>query len=304
MISTKAFIGFRPIARKRICNQAGLSPLLTLLTKQPAKAGQTGPDTAKSACLSALAIISVAMSGFSVPRPAAAKSRAMPRTPRQSGRLGVMPISITGSALKPNAASASSADVPISAVSGNSIMPSWSSDRPSSAAEHIIPLLSTPRILALPSTMPLDGITAPCCANIPFKPARALGAPHTNVCSPAPLRTVQTCKRSASGCGAAAMISATSKPAKAAAGSCKSSTSSPTSVNVSTMRSSGASVCKWSVSHDRVNFIRPPPIVRPFAGWTGRRSAPAHQAAKSRNVSASANQRQKRRVNPACHISA
>ena len=39
----------------------------------------------------------VVSSGFSVPTPAAARSRAMPRTPRQSARFGVTLMSMTGS---------------------------------------------------------------------------------------------------------------------------------------------------------------------------------------------------------------
>ena len=45
------------------------------------------------------------VSFFSLPRPAAARSRAMPRTPRQSGRFGVTAISITASS-RPSAAAA------------------------------------------------------------------------------------------------------------------------------------------------------------------------------------------------------
>ena len=182
---------------------------------------------------------------------AAAKSRAMPRTPKQSGRLGVMPISIIGS-FNPNA---SAAGVPIFGASASSIMPSWSSDRPSSAPEHIMPRLSTPRIFALPSTMPLAGITAPSCAKMPIRPARALGAPHTSFCSPAPLFTVQICKRSASGCGSVARISATSKLAKVSDGSLSASTSSPIRVNLSTISASEAVLSRWACSQERVNFI-------------------------------------------------
>ena len=53
-------------------------------------------------------------------RPAAARSRAMPRTPRQSGRLGVTLISITGSS-RP---SASAAGRPVFVSAGRSMMPS------------------------------------------------------------------------------------------------------------------------------------------------------------------------------------
>ena len=251
MISTSALIGFNPMALSRAFSQAGLSVFLTPSMRQAAKSGQVSPVTAISVLPFFSPLIACAVSSFNVPRPAAAKSRAMPRTPKQSGRLGVMPISIIGS-FNPNA---SAAGVPIFGASASSIMPSWSSDRPSSAPEHIMPWLSIPRIFALPSTMPLAGITAPSCAKMPIRPARALGAPHTSFCSPAPLFTVQICKRSASGCGSVARISATSKLAKVSDGSLSASTSSPIRVNLSTISASEAVLSRWACSQERVNFI-------------------------------------------------
>ena len=240
MISTSALIGFSPIAESRARNQSGLGPFLTPSMRHPANTGQLSPLTSIGVPPFFSALMGRVMSSFNVPKPAAARSRAMPRTPRQSGRFGVMPISIIGSS-SPNA---TAAGLPMLAPASNSIMPSWSSFRPSSAPEHIMPRLSTPRIFALPRTMPLAGMTAPSCANIPTRPARALGAPHTSCCSPPPLLTVQICKRSASGCGAVAIISATSKLAKVSDGSTSASTSSPISVSLSAISSSEADVSR------------------------------------------------------------
>ena len=168
------------MAFNRVCNHVGLWVFLTPLMRQPANTGHVSPSTARAIPPSFCATTALTVSAFSVPRPAAAKSRAMPRTPKQSGRFGVMAISIIGSVCP----KACAAGVPMVASDGNSIIPSWSSLKPSSAPEHIMPLLSTPRIFALPSTMPLDGITAPCWAKMPLRPARALGAPQTSFCSP------------------------------------------------------------------------------------------------------------------------
>ena len=246
-------MGFSPMAVRRACNQSGLGPFLTPSMRHPANTGQLSPLTPIEVSPCFCASMARVMSSFNVPKPAAARSRAMPRTPRQSGRLGVMAISIIGSS-SPNAAAAGA---PIEAPACNSIMPSWSSLRPSSAPEHIMPRLSTPRIFALPSTMPLAGITAPSCANMPMSPARALGAPHTSCCSPPLLLTVQICRRSASGCGAVAIISATSKLAKVSDGSTSASTSNPISVSLSVISSSEAGVSRWSLSQESVNFMPP-----------------------------------------------
>ena len=124
----------------------------------------------------------------------------MPRTPRQSARLGVTLMSITGSssphrrgvALRRSAGPA-----------GSSMMPSWSSLRPSSQPEHSMPFDATPRIVLAFSTRPLRGMTVPGGAKTPSMPARALGAPHTTWTSPAPVSTMQSRSLSALGCGSA-----------------------------------------------------------------------------------------------------
>ena len=120
----------------------------------------------------------------------------MPRTPAQSERFGVRPISMTGSPMP----SASAAGEPAAKSPSRSTIPSCSSDSPSSRSEHSIPLLSTPRIFDFLSFVPVAGMTQPARANTPFMPVRALGAPHTtSKRSPPPTSTVQTRRRSALG---------------------------------------------------------------------------------------------------------
>jgi len=84
--------------------------------------------------------------GFSRPIPRAARSRATPRTPSASPRLGVMAISITGSTRAGSCAASQSAKLSPTAPEGSSMMPSCSSDSFSSRSEAIMPWLSTPRI--------------------------------------------------------------------------------------------------------------------------------------------------------------
>src|SRR4029077_906909 len=110
-----------------------------------------------------------------VPSDVAPRSRAMPATPVQSGRLGVRLISITGSL----APAQSAYDLPTGASAGKSIMPSWSSEIISSAAEHSMPRLSTPRMVPTASVMFLPGMKVPGAEKTPFMPARAFGAPQT-----------------------------------------------------------------------------------------------------------------------------
>ena len=92
-MSTSAEIGRSPIARRRLCSQSGLGPFVTPRISRPVKCG------ARSAASGAMVMpmglskppsTGWISSGFSVPRPRAARSRAMPRTASASGRLGVI----------------------------------------------------------------------------------------------------------------------------------------------------------------------------------------------------------------------
>ena len=113
--------------------------------------------------------------GFNVPNPAAARSRAIPLTPKQSALSGVIAISITGSSKPANVAY----PAPISALKSNSIIPSCSSEIPISRSEQSIPLDSSPLITPFLRMSPELGIIAPGGAKTPLIPARALGAPQT-----------------------------------------------------------------------------------------------------------------------------
>ena len=89
-----------------------------------------------------------------------------------------------------------------------------------------------------------------------MRPARALGAPHTTCTgAPAPVSTEQTRSRSALGCWLAATTRATVKPRSRSAASSMPSTSSPTRVSASAMSAREASVSRWSLSQESVNFI-------------------------------------------------
>src|SRR5262245_54027384 len=102
VMSTSALIGRSPIAVSRFCNQSGEDPFLTPRTRRSPKAGHSDGVLPKSSVtfigqgkepFTGLGILSL-----KAPTEAAPRSRAMPATPVQSGRLGVRLISITGSA--------------------------------------------------------------------------------------------------------------------------------------------------------------------------------------------------------------
>ncbi len=101
-MSTSAEIGRRPMAFRRACIQSGEGPFLTPRISRPAKCGQPLAFSAGSMRtpmgVGKLPATGATVTGFSRPRPRAARSRAMPCTPSASGRLGVTLISITGSA--------------------------------------------------------------------------------------------------------------------------------------------------------------------------------------------------------------
>ena len=94
-------MGRKPIAISWRCSHGGEGPFLTPLTSRSAKPRQSEGVAPKSSAtdtgqgnspLTGLIALS-----FKVPMSAAARSRAMPCTPAQSGRFGVRLISITGS---------------------------------------------------------------------------------------------------------------------------------------------------------------------------------------------------------------
>src|SRR5674476_1500680 len=99
VMSTSALIGRRPIAVSRFCSQSGEGPFLTSLTRRRPKAGQSEGVAPKSS-VTLTGQGNVPFSGLGgrslkVPMEVAPRSRAMPLTPVQSGRLGVRLISVS-----------------------------------------------------------------------------------------------------------------------------------------------------------------------------------------------------------------
>ena len=103
--STSRLIGLSPIERSRACSHSGLGPFATPRTVRPSTHGHASrsvisqrsgegnrPSTGPGA------------QSRSVPSPAAARSRATPRTLSASPRFGVTAISITGSSIPAQAA--------------------------------------------------------------------------------------------------------------------------------------------------------------------------------------------------------
>ncbi len=160
------------------------------------------------------------------PKPRAV-SRAMPSTERQSARLGVMETSMT---------SRSSPRTSVSFWPGlkpgsSTMMPAWSSDRPSSRSEQIIPRDSTPRSLAFLMTRP-PGMVVPMVATGTFCPLATLGAPQTIWASSGPpTSTLHTERWSLSGWGAQSTTWPTTMGAMASKGSRMASTSRPCMVS-------------------------------------------------------------------------
>ncbi len=153
MISTRVLIGRRPTEISFCCSQAGEGPFFTPRISRPEKIGQASGASKRMATGQGKPPFTGATEvSFSVPRPAAARSRAMPTTPSQSGRFGVTSKSITAS--RP---SASAAEVPTARASGSSMIPSDSSAVSSSEAEHSMPLETTPRTGRASSVMPEPG---------------------------------------------------------------------------------------------------------------------------------------------------
>ncbi len=146
-------MGLKPTDSSFFCSHSGEGPFLTPRTSRPAKVGQAAASEMRmSIGQGKWPATGLTDRFFSRPTPAAARSRAMPATPSQSGRLGVTSKSITAS--RPRA---SAAGVP-TGNSASSTMPSDSSAVSSSLAEHIMPLETTPRTGLGSSVMPLPGM--------------------------------------------------------------------------------------------------------------------------------------------------
>ena len=178
-----------PTAFNRSCTHLGAGPFLTPRISRPAKIGQASlfSGVKSSAALMGegnLPATGVTFSVFSVPRPAAARSRAMPNTLAASPRLGVMETSISGSlARRPASTSAAITGAPTLAPArqlDDAVM--VFAQQQFAGAEHIMPRDSTPRMVPSFRASPVAGMTVPGRASTTLMPARALGAPQT-ICS-------------------------------------------------------------------------------------------------------------------------
>ena len=100
-MSTSALIGRSPIAVSRRCSQSGEGPFLHAAHEPQREAGQSEGVVPKSSVTETgqgnAPCTGLIGASLNLPMSAAARSRAMPCTPVQSGRLGVRLISITGS---------------------------------------------------------------------------------------------------------------------------------------------------------------------------------------------------------------
>ena len=181
----------------------------------------------------------------------ALSSRATPCTLRQCARLGVSFKVSMGS----SSASAARTSVPGGASVCSSSKPPWSSEIPSSRAEHNMPWLSTPRMREVRISSP-PGNTAPGSAQGTRTPAETLGAPQTmRSVEPVPASTSQTRSLSASGCGSTALTTATTTFEKAGANAATSSTSRPAIVRRSASSSVVQSGAHQARNHRSGTFI-------------------------------------------------
>ena len=145
MISTKVLIGLNPISVNLLFNHSGLWLFLTILKNRPGTPGHKYSSSFLNflthfILLLKLPFIFLIFNSFKVPKPAAARSLAIPLTDKQSDLLGVKFISITGSSNPYIEAMGS----PILCFPVNSIMPSCSSEIPIlslKATFHLIPHL-------------------------------------------------------------------------------------------------------------------------------------------------------------------
>ena len=205
-----------PQRASRSAIQAGVvAPGSTLRTtrpeKRPHRSGAAMVTGRRESSVATTAGYAGAFSGAPV---MAASSRATPNTlsawPRLGVSLSVNKVSSRRSVLRMSS--------PTVAPASSTSRPPWSSESLSSRAEHSMPRLSTPRIL--PTLMrngsppaSAGGSSAPTRAHGTRIPASTLGAPQTMLrCSPAPTSTMQTRRRSASGCFSTATTRPTTTP--------------------------------------------------------------------------------------------
>ena len=115
---------------------------------------------------------------INLPRPRAARSLAIPRTPSASGLFGVIAISMVVSTFDGLLSANQSMNLSPTCPEDSSIIPSCSSLNCISRSEHIIPKLSTPRIFPTPIVVSIPGTNTPGFATTTSIPFRAFGAPQ------------------------------------------------------------------------------------------------------------------------------
>ena len=97
-MSTSALIGRNPTEISRSCNHCGDGPFFTFRTVRPSTQLHASVSSiAQSTALGPTPASATGANGRNVPSPAAARSRATPRTDSASPRFGVTAMSITGS---------------------------------------------------------------------------------------------------------------------------------------------------------------------------------------------------------------
>ena len=224
-MSTSAEIGRWPLRSRRCFIQSGVgarasTPRITRPEKRPHRSGASTRTGRRASICGGTGSNKGSLSAAPV---IAATSRATPTTLRQSARFGVSLIV----SLRSSRSSVARMSWPMGASASRIIRPLWSSDSPSSRAEHSMPCDSTPRIVVrLMRKSP--GSTAPSSAHGTRRPAATLGAPHTMLSfAPVPASTSHTVSLSAFGCFATETTWATTIPVNGGATGTDSSTSSP-----------------------------------------------------------------------------
>ena len=133
-------------------------------------------------------------------------------------------------------------------------MPSWSSDRFSSASEQIIPKDSTPRIFAFLISIP-PGSAAPTRATGTIWPAATFGAPQMICRDSPPTSTAQRESRSALGWRSTRSTRPVTNPAKSLPTVSTASTSRPVMTSRSTSSSTDHGTSQYARSHERGTLI-------------------------------------------------
>ena len=217
------------MAFSRSCIQLGLGPLRTLRISRPTNSGHAeAVSPVKSRLIAGPATptdgTGSTRSGLSLPMPAAARSRATPRTDRQSARSGVTAMSITGPSI-PSALAAAAADLGILRQVDDAVMLlaelQLAHRAQHALADHAADRGPLQHLAALGDHQPLAG------ENALHAGAGVGSAAAPPPASPSPVSTVHSRSRSACGCGRAAETWPTTKPSSGAARSSMLSTSRP-----------------------------------------------------------------------------